>query len=151
MKPFLQIGLILLFLVSCSTKSEVATTSSEAKSKTVNQESDSEEKEVPYKVLRSAPTVKYNIYKRGDGNKVFFSFHSGRNSFPTGFEIYPSNGTKTRDGKKHGTENIDFPFKCSLYCPTINTLNWNSDMAQQLNDFDIEFYERGNWEVSFVR
>jgi hypothetical protein len=134
----------MLFLVSCSTKSEIVSTDNKTSGENVNLES--KEKKTPYKVLGGAPTVKYNVYKKGLGNKILFE-----GSFPKGLEMYFTNGKSCTYGKHRGVEYVDFPITCTFYCPTINTNNWNSDMAQQLNDFKIEFYEPGNWYVVFHR
>lgn len=83
MKPFTLYALIFLFLVSCKVKSNVAATDSEPNNTAVNHMADSKNKEVPYKVLRSAPTLKHTVYKRGMGNKILFE-----GSFPKGLEIY---------------------------------------------------------------
>jgi len=106
---------------------------------------------VQYKVLKKSPTVRYNITKKGTGNNVIFSFYNGNKRFPSGFQLYTNEGVVSIERGKYIVRNASFPIKLTTYCSTINTNNWASDMAQVLNDFEIEFYEPGNWEVSFVR
>lgn len=144
MKLVLLSVVVFLFMVSCGTKSEVVSSDPETPQELVAQSSESAENP-PYKVLGGASTAKFNVYKRGLGNKILFEA-----SFPTGMEMYFSSGNSVRKGKYRGVEHVNFPVTCSFYCPTVSK-NWNSDMASQLNDFKIEFYEPGNWYVVFTR
>lgn len=107
-------------------------------------------KEIPYKVLKAAPTVKYNITKRGIGNTVIFSFHNGNKNFPDGFQLYTNSGVLNKERREYVVRNADFPIKLTTFCSS-NLNDSSSDMSPILNDFEIEFYEPGNWKISFVR
>lgn len=149
MKPFILYALIFLFLVSCKVKSDVAASDSEPTNTKVNHTADSKDKEVPYKVLRKAPTLKYQVRKSGDGNKVLF--YIGNRSLPNETQISPSNGVPYKEGKKVGYYQLNFPAKFTIYCPSNNMTNPFDSMPQMINDFEIEFYHRGNWEVKFIQ
>ncbi|MDX8341116.1 hypothetical protein SLH46_18095 [Draconibacterium sp. IB214405] len=109
------------------------------------------EEEVPYKVLKKAPTIKYIVTKKGNGNKVVFCVTYGSRNLPKETQISPTNGVPYQLGRKKGYDQLNFPAKFTLFCPSNNFTNPFNSMAQMINNFEIEFYEPGNWEVSFIR
>lgn len=151
MKPYIFLCFFLIFIISCRTHSEVATNNSETKSKTEIQKSEQKEKAAAYKVLRKAPTLKFQVYKNGEGNKVLFYEGGSGGRLPNEIQISPSNGVPYKEGRKMGYYQLNFPVKFSIYCPSNNMTNPFDSMAQMINDFEIEFYETGNWEVKFIR
>jgi len=111
-------------------------------------EADEVKEPAPYKVIRSTATVKYTIRKIGTGNSVLFSVNNGLRYLPE-IVYTQNNGFFYRSGKKEGFQDVSFPFKCSLNCPVNYMVNAFEPLPALINDFEIEIYEPGNWEISF--
>lgn len=104
---------------------------------------------IPYKILRNAPTLKYSIRKIGNGNKVMFSVNSGLRKLPE-LNYSQSSGVYTENSRRQqGFENVTFPFKCKLSASINYSENTFNNIGALLNDFEIEIYEPGYWEISF--
>jgi len=111
----------------------------------------SQEKEKEYKVVKSSPTLKYRVRKLGEGNRVLFSVNYGKTNLPNQMQITTSSGSKFSEGKKQGVEYAEYPLKCTLFCPGNSEVNPMNNMAQKINDFEIEIKEPGTWEITFTR
>lgn len=107
---------------------------------------DSLKKGKGYKILKSTPGLNYSVRKIGNGKTITFSVRNGNGTFPRA-DFFSNNGYNYSIGKKRVFDNVGFPFKCSISCQVNN--NGRTQLASLLNDFQIEIYEPGTWEISF--
>ncbi|WP_321372236.1 hypothetical protein [uncultured Draconibacterium sp.] len=154
MRTLLLILPLILFCLTSNSQEIDSTKTSPLPNQVTGQNSGSDlshEEKVPYKVLKKAPTLKYIVTKKGNGNKVLFCVTYGSRNLPKETQISPTNGVPYKIGRKKGFDQLNFPAKFSLFCPSNNFTNPFNSMAQMINNFEIEFYEPGNWEVSFMQ
>ncbi|MCG6185995.1 hypothetical protein [Maribellus maritimus] len=104
---------------------------------------------VAYKVIRSNPTLRYTVRRVGNGSTVLFSINNGKNSIPNYIDFSNNGGVFHVTGNKKGYENITFPFKCEVNSSVNYMVNQFNNKGALLNDFEIEIYEPGFWEVNF--
>lgn len=125
---------------------------------------DTVNKTAPYKVLFSNEFLRYRIKKVGTAkNEVFFYKRSGFSNL-SDIKFYQNNGSFTTKGpQKVGFENVTFPFKCKISdmkvyieknrsiktsAETIHEHSHFSKPRSKYDNFEIEVYESGSWEIT---
>ncbi|GGG94952.1 hypothetical protein GCM10011416_10490 [Polaribacter pacificus] len=111
---------------------------------------DSIKEKVAYKVISRNPTLKFTIRKIGEQKRVMLSIKNGSKNIPK-MSVIRSSGNSLVMGKKKGYDNVQFPFSISMNAPGNYEVNPFSNTASLLNNFEIEIYEPGYWEISFNR
>lgn len=102
-----------------------------------------------YRVLSHAPTLIYNVIRVGNGNRVMFCVKNGIERLPNALSFSQSSGVRHNNENKQGFENVDFPFTCQLTCPVGYSTNKFTNKPPNINDFEIEITEPGDWLISF--
>jgi len=142
---------IMFVFSNCSVQKNQDSGKKISQSETITTEAtDTLQKNVPYKIIRSTPTVKYSIRKIGNGEKVEFSARHGFRYLPK-LSFEQSSGHFYKNGKKQGFQDVVFPFKCKIVCNVNFFENRFDPLPGLINDFEIEIYEPGNWHISFSR
>lgn len=93
-----------------------------------------------YRIIRSNSVQRYSVRRIGVGSRVLFSFNQlGKaNATVPDLQFTFSSGSSFNQGTKQGFENIVFPFTCKI----------SYKAALYSADFEIEFNEAGDWEIT---
>lgn len=103
-----------------------------------------------YRVLSHAPNLIYNVIRIGNGDRVMFCVKNGIERLPNALSYSQSSGVRYNLENKQGFEHVDFPFTCQLTCPVGYSTNKFTNKPPNINGFEIEITEPGDWIISFT-